>query len=152
VLGRGAVSGVSQSRVWPRASDYDRACDVDDYVGIITVGHGEGLVLGDLPAETTWLARPWGGILARWEYADGYDAMERALADIPDVLPWEPKGDLIVVSSPLELFNSAEPGIEPVLPRMTIDLAEGTYHVGWARHTPDDRTAATLIELRRSSA
>jgi hypothetical protein len=51
-----------------RPCDYDRACDVDDYIAPIPVGGGHGLVLGDIPAATAWLASADGngGSLARW--------------------------------------------------------------------------------------
>jgi len=135
----------------PRASDYDRACDVGDYAGVIEVGYGFGLVLGDMPAATNWLPRPFGGILARWEYAESDRAMDAALACIPDSLTWTEKGNFTVVSSPLHLFNSAEPGDEAVLLRLAIPLAAGSYSVRWTRYAPDERTAASLIELRRAS-
>ena len=47
-------------------SDYERACAVADYTGVIPVGSGEGLVLGDEPNDTTWVALARGGILVRW--------------------------------------------------------------------------------------
>ena len=45
------------------ASDYDRACDVDDYVGILQVGSGKGIVLGQDPLPATCQALPNGGLL-----------------------------------------------------------------------------------------
>ena len=136
----------------PRASDYDRACDVDDYVGVIAVGFGEGLVLGDLPQATTWIPQDFGGVFARWEYAEDDNAMDAALTAFPNSLAWEPKATFVVVGSPLELFNSAEPGMEPIFPRLMIDLEPGTYDVSWTRYAPNDSTAATLVSLRRSAA
>src|SRR5260370_41091178 len=38
------------------ATGYDRACDVKEYVGLLTIGVGQGLVLGDEPLSTTWQA------------------------------------------------------------------------------------------------
>lgn len=35
--------------------DYGRACEVDGYVGLIDVGAAQALVLGDMPARTTFL-------------------------------------------------------------------------------------------------
>ena len=132
-----------------RACDYDRACDVDGYTGVIPVGHGEGLVLGDIPASTTWLPRSFGGILARWEYADSETQMNAVLDVLPESLGWVDQGLFTVISSPLLLFNSAEPGAEMVSARLPIVLAEGSYTVRWARYAPDLDTAASLIELRR---
>jgi Immunity protein 21 len=134
-----------------RACDYDRACDVDDYAGVIPVGCGEGLVLGDEPARTTWLARPFGGLFARWEYAESGEDMNRALGHIPDSLGWADKGTFVVVSSPLQLFNSAEPGLEVVMSRLRLNLASGAYSVRWTRYAPDNFTAVSLVELRRAS-
>ena len=131
-----------------RACDYDRACDVNDYVAAIPVSHGEGLVLNDEPCATAWLPREWGGLFARWEYAESTHAMEAALSVIPDTLDWERKGDIGIVASPQSLFNSAEPGTEPVTPRLKIGLAQGRYDIRWARFQPDASTAVGLIELR----
>jgi Immunity protein 21 len=133
-----------------RASDYDRACDVNDYVAAIAVGHGEGLVLNDEPCATAWLPRPLGGLFARWEHADSARAMELALARIPGDLPWEPKGSVHLVGSPQELFNSAEPGVDPVLPRLKLEMPAGNYNVRWTLYRPDSSTAVGLIELRRA--
>jgi hypothetical protein len=36
------------------ATDYDRACEIADYVGAIEVGSGIGVVLGEEPFSTTW--------------------------------------------------------------------------------------------------
>lgn len=135
-----------------RASDYDRACDVNDYVAPITVGYGEGLVLNDAPCATAWLPRTWGGLVARWEYAESQGAMERALARIPSDLPWVSKGSWQLVGSPQELFNSAEPGMEPMLPRLMLEMPIGNYDVRWASYRPDAQTAVGLIEIRRAGA
>src|SRR5258708_35074880 len=35
---------------------YDRACDVKQYVGLLTIGVGQGMVLGDEPLSTTCIA------------------------------------------------------------------------------------------------
>lgn len=62
--------------------DFDRACQVDDYVGMVDVGPGVGLVLGDDPMATTFLPSGDGGILLRWGYAEGvnefWQAVDRA--------------------------------------------------------------------------
>ena len=44
------------------ATDYDRACDVNDLLGLIPVGDGHALVLGgDEVPMSTWIAHPDGG-------------------------------------------------------------------------------------------
>jgi hypothetical protein len=135
-----------------RASDYDRACDVDDYIGVLSVGHGEGLVLGDVPSATRWFQHESGIYLVRWEYAENDTSMEHALSSIPARLPWEHKGTFTVVSSPLELFNAGEPGMERLSARLRLELAPGSYDLWWTRYAPDERTAAGLIALRPGAA
>lgn len=135
-----------------RASDYDRACDVDDDVAVLAVGHGQALVLSGVLQATTWVARPWGGLLVRVEHGEDDAMIEQALAALPEALPWTTKGYMTIVSSPAALFNSAEPGVEPVMVRLVIDLAPGEYRVRWARHAPDDRSTLGLVELRRPSS
>ena len=46
------------------ATDYDRACDVDDELGLLAVGPGHALVLGDEPLATS--GGPPVGPAGRW--------------------------------------------------------------------------------------
>ncbi len=46
------------------ASDYDRACEVEGFVGLLPVGNTTALVLGDDPAATAYL--PEHGTFVRW--------------------------------------------------------------------------------------
>src|SRR5215510_13183631 len=70
------------------ATDYDRACDVQGYLGLLDIGAGHGLVLGDAPDATAWQAfatfgdgeEVMGGILIRCVYANS-DADVRAAVD-----------------------------------------------------------------------
>jgi hypothetical protein len=47
------------------ATDYDAACDIADLVGVISVGEGVALVLGDEVPMSTWVESPLfaGGLL-----------------------------------------------------------------------------------------
>lgn len=49
--------------------DYDRACGVCDWLGVLDVGDGQALVLGDEPMQTAgWFQAPcW--LLVRWSCA-----------------------------------------------------------------------------------
>src|SRR5438874_13557606 len=65
-------------------SDYDRACEVNDYVGCMTVGPGQGLVLNDEPLITTWwsIPRARSGMFVRLHWAPDEDAVLAALREI----------------------------------------------------------------------
>lgn len=130
------------------SSDYDRACAVADYTGVIQVGNAEALVLGDEPNDTTWIPLRLGGILVRWVYAEGDDQANAALASIPPDIDWEVAGTFTVAASPLELFDSAESGAEPLGERLQIDLAPGDYKIARANYRPDAETWLQLVRLQ----
>ena len=51
------------------ATDYDRACDVGGWLGVIRVGRGRGVVLGNHPnaaAYCLWRGRHW---VVKWVFA-----------------------------------------------------------------------------------
>src|SRR4051812_20544359 len=70
--GSGAYGGPSVTSGRAPASDYDRACAVQGYLGLMRVGPGEGLVLGDEPMQTAWWrsAGQDADTLIRWQWAD----------------------------------------------------------------------------------
>jgi len=37
-------------------TDYDRACDIEDYIGIISIGNGHGLVISEDVPRSTWIS------------------------------------------------------------------------------------------------
>lgn len=132
------------------ASDYDRACDVQGYTGVLAVGDGWGLVIGDEPNPVRWLPMSGGGIIVRWEFAPNDEAVEEAIGRVPQELPWQPEGEFRVVSSPLELFDSGEPGTGALMPRLAMDLTPGDYRVEQARYAPAPDIALHLVRLRHA--
>ncbi|HET7077814.1 MAG TPA: Imm21 family immunity protein [Chloroflexia bacterium] len=133
------------------STDYDRACDVAEYLGLLDVGGGQGLVLGDAPLATAWL--PDGdsgraGMLVRWVSADNEVQILVALAHIPDHV-WDPAPLLFPAgSTPLYLFDAAIPGSE-VDNYLTLDLDPGSYLIHTAIYKPDDSTELILHRFRR---
>jgi hypothetical protein len=129
------------------ATDYDRACDIDNYLGLVDVGPGQALVLGDAPLGTTWWpAAPGGGLLVRWRYAQDEASVVRALADIPEAI-WEPaQFELRVGNGPLYLFDAAYPGAMAT-EYLVVELRSGHYAAATAVYEPDDFTALVLHRL-----
>jgi hypothetical protein len=112
------------------ATDYDRACDIDDYAGLVPVGSGVGIVLGQDNIPATWQPLPnGGGILARL-YTSETGEYPHALPPLPPDLTWESVGEFPTDGSPLVLFDSTEAGDEPpIFPSLPVDLAAGRYAV-----------------------
>lgn len=130
-------------------TDYERACDVDDYVGLIEVGAGRALVLGDEPMQTTWSpSRGAGGVLIRWQWADSEASAVNSVGGVPEE-SWEPTGLTLQVSGRgLLLFDSANPGDDPG-EGLSIQLEPGTYEVATALCQPDAATSLVLHRLVR---
>ncbi|WP_331773320.1 immunity 21 family protein (plasmid) [Embleya sp. NBC_00888] len=86
--------------------DYDRACDVEGWAGIVEVGaKGSGLVLADEPATTCYLSEQ--NVFLRWLAADS-DAelleaanavLEDPATDWEDCGVWEADGAAVLLDS-----------------------------------------------------
>ena len=73
--------------------DYDRACEVNDYLCVLTVGDGQALVFGEEPMSTAWLANRNGGTFVRWSYGESQSAVLETLKGISEL----PKSDTELV-------------------------------------------------------
>jgi len=114
------------------ATDYDRACDIRSWAGVIEVGSGRALVLStDGDAMATWLP-PVGiseGVIIEWAYADSEDQV------ISEAYRWLRNGSVDVISdfevetSPLVLFVSAEAGSDTIYDRQIFEIQPGPYEV-----------------------
>ncbi|WP_239072306.1 Imm21 family immunity protein [Streptomyces bauhiniae] len=93
--------------------DYDRACEVEDMAGVITVGAGAAtaLVMADEPAKTCFL--PEKLLFVRWLAADSEAELfagVEAVLDDPEIA-WE-DGGLWVTDGPAVLMDSVEAGAD----------------------------------------
>lgn len=133
----------------PKETDYDRACAVDGYLGLVSVGDGYGLVLGDMPMDTAWYPLSvTEGILIRWLYGNDSANLLQRLLPI-DEGAWTPSGMSVHVGEhPLYLSDSAAAG-EPETERLTISLAAGEYAVDTGILEPDPHTQMVVHRLRR---
>ena len=132
------------------ATDYDRACDVDEYLGLITVGNGLGLVLGNEPFATAWWPAQAGngGMLVCRGY--GEDDLEERINEVLMAVPADFGEDLglrfSVPGGPLYLFDSAYSGCD-VGTRTAyreIQLGAGVYSLTSGFYRPDDSTSLLL--------
>ncbi|AVH60149.1 MULTISPECIES: immunity 21 family protein [Streptomyces] len=129
------------------SSDYDRACDVDGFFGLLPVGDTWALVLGDEPASTSYL--PEHGTFVRWCAAASEDEL---LSGVPAALAtavWEPEVEWNV-PGPVVLFDAAWPG--PASERtdhLKVALEPGRYAVRAAYVEPGPETWVGLVQLRR---
>jgi hypothetical protein len=129
-------------------SDYDVACGVEGYVGVIEKDGGQILVLGDEPLQTG-VARMNGRMcLVRWVYAPSPgDAEASVAAMVPASLrgPLESVA-LRIVRSPLVLMDAGAPGDQP---GDTLELAldPGLYNVHVYEFAPAQDTKFLVHEF-----
>ena len=137
------------------ATDYDRACDVNDLLGLIPVGDGHALVLGgDEVPMSTWIAHPdgrGGDIVILMQWAD--DArVARQIAVTPTVpdeqfdatgLDFHLRGDDAV------LLPASDSGPNWVDGCLRCALPAGRYAVTTAELTRDGNGDGDIGEILR---
>ncbi|KAA0909623.1 immunity 21 family protein [Streptomyces apricus] len=127
------------------ASDYDRACEVDGFAGLLPVGNTAALVLGDDPAATAYL--PEHRTFVRWFAGDSESEL---LARVPAALDTAAWGSEVHwrVPGPVVLFDAAWPGEESTnAGRLRIALEPGRYAVRAAHAEPGPETWIGLVQL-----
>ncbi|EPD62421.1 immunity 21 family protein [Streptomyces sp. HGB0020] len=129
------------------ASDYDRACEIDGYLGLLPVGDSAALVLGDQPASTAFL--PEHGAFVRLWAAESEDevlaGVDTAItsAEWLHEVRWEVPGTVL-------LFDSAWPGKDTDRTDcLRVELEPGRYAVRAANVQPGPETWLGLVQLRR---
>lgn len=109
------------------ATDYERACDIEDSIGTLPVADSEGIILGDEPMPTAWYpVSPTLGIFARWVYGEDQEQVLQYLENIDERI-WQPSNiSFAVGSEPLYLFDAVLPGAD-VAEYLAIYLYQGDY-------------------------
>ncbi|MFJ4188151.1 Imm21 family immunity protein [Kitasatospora sp. NPDC089509] len=127
--------------------DYDRACGVDSWTGLVPVGQENVLVLGGDPASTTFL--PEHDLFVRWCAAESEAELLYSIGAAIGAAAWEP--DLHwAVSGPVLLFDAVWSGNEITGDdHLRVALEPGCYAVRAAHVEPDPLTSLVLVQLRR---
>ncbi|MEU0786466.1 Imm21 family immunity protein [Streptomyces sp. NPDC006173] len=136
--------------------DYDRACAVDGWAGVIAVGEGPAtaLVLADEPAKTRFM--PEGLLFVRWLAADSEEQLltaAQAVLAAPEA-PWKDVG-LWVCDGPAVLMDSAAAGADLGVTypgggqpeQAPVQLPEGRWRVR-AVHAKSESGWAGVVQLR----
>jgi hypothetical protein len=121
-------------------SDYDRACQVSDYLGVVNIGDGIGLVLGDEPMPTAWIAGisvEGGGVIVRGGSSIGEDWLHEIISGIPEE-SFDEGYSFAIISGRAVLFDSGCPGSDPDCLGtdclLLIELEAGRYNVQTANY------------------
>lgn len=109
--------------------DYDLACSVDGYVGVVEKDGHQYLVFADEPLETTFIEEMGCVAVVQWEYCDSMTHARELLAALPEQLePLAPSVDFELANDGAILFDSGAPG-EDIQQVMRLSLSAGRYAV-----------------------
>lgn len=132
------------------ATDYDRACDVRDRIGWIGVGDGAGLVLNDLPYETSvYAVNDTLAVVIRIVSieADEIPSDEEILSMVSDGVPnfmKENTAQIDLYSGNISTFDSGLPGdVANDTDLIEVSLRSGTYTVN--SFTLESANGVTLL-------
>ena len=126
-------------------SDYDRACSVEDYLGLIPVGNSQALVLGDEPCQTALFTINSKDIaLVRWVYGEDELTVEKHIRQVPEELFNNPLEQIEyrVEGDEFILFDSVLNG--EAAQGLKIDLPSDKYVVTTVQYEPDEDTSLIL--------
>lgn len=126
-------------------TDYERACAVDDYIGVIPVASGIGIVLGEEPLSSAWwpLTEAGRGVLVRWLFAENEAAVTRALENLPNREWQRTNVEFTVSNGSLILFDAASSGPD-IDESLEIELPGGRYAAETLMYEPDEQTSLIL--------
>lgn len=133
------------------ATDYDRACDIEDYLGLIDVGEGKAIVLGGDEMPTTWFPLPKSheGILIRWFYGDSESNVINVAESMLDELWKDENFKFTVEDSDLSLFAATESGNDKRYSRLKFKLSSGTYSIFTIEYE-DKKTSIICHRFRKT--
>ncbi len=115
-------------------TDYDRACSISEYLGVLQIGLGRGLVLGDEPMQTAWFNSPiehsdYCGGLVRWGYAPNEEVV------------------LDVLSSNLSEIDANFPTLQFDVPKKSsVYLFDSSLPGNWMNN-PDDNIVSNYVNV-----
>jgi hypothetical protein len=110
-------------------TDYDRACDQTDYVGIISCGSSKVLVLGDEPMRSAFFVKEKGLIIVRWVSCISAEHAANAITQLPAVLPAiEASTKIVLDDSDLIMFDAALESVDPFACQR-VELEPGVFTV-----------------------
>jgi hypothetical protein len=143
--GRGlSISGASQG------NDYERACRAREYLEAIACAHGNVLVLGDEPLQSSFFRTADGDLaVARWVYARSREGVEEFLEG-----PAEGRSDLAptvpfnVLEGSLVLFDSALRGTDALARCPTANMPPGSYRVTTEKRQLEGEFSFVVHRLR----
>ena len=127
-------------------ADYGKACEVQDYLGVVDIGNDFALIFGDEPMLTTVLNTTDKKVIAaRWVYADSEAFVDQILKelDTTKIKNWQLSLTFNLSSDKQYLFDSASEG--SILEKdneayLSLNILQGQYNLWTSIYEPDEKT------------
>jgi hypothetical protein len=129
------------------ATDYDRACDVVDWIGTVSVGDGVGLILsGDVGPVAYVRPGPGEHFLLRWLCAPNEGALLDYFERVRATLTAEERAVFRHPGGSVLLADASDSGPDWASPHLAFELPAGTYQVS-ATHSAGSDVAIVAHRL-----
>jgi hypothetical protein len=141
--------GTNASSMGDARTDYVRACDVLDYLGVIPCGLAEVLVLGDAPLQSAFAVTDGDVVIVRWVSCMSNERAAEVIASLPSQLPVIGESVQFSVHEPcLFLFNAAldKPSVTE---SHHIAIESGRYTVTTESHKIDQEFEFLVHRFKR---
>ena len=109
--------------------DYELACQLRGYTGIISRGAGQILVLNDEPLRTTALGPETDALIVRWIYAPSEAEVARNLTSIRARLKTAVEKVTFLVREPEQIIFDAAASASEISDSLTLRLTPAEYEV-----------------------
>lgn len=143
--------GATGSKVSNMQTDYDRACAIEDEIGIISIGTRSAVILGDEPDRTALIAERSGAdiFMIRWRWAKSEESMLSALFSGGAIqrLSFTSISSMAISAETYLLFDSACCGTQ-VDKHLDVLLQAGSYSVETAAFRPNSGMNALIHRMR----
>lgn len=131
-------------------NDYERACNIQDYLGIIPVQESIGIVLGDMPLDTMIFRRPQElPLIGRVVYSEPDADIECSLSFWTELThAKEVESVAVSIDEPLwHLFDSAYPGALGLEKCLSVTFPIGEFTIKTFEYKPDPQTFMLIHEF-----
>lgn len=133
-------------------NDYERACATRDYLGVIPVFESTGIVLGDMPLDTTVLSIDGLPLIVRVFYSDQCADVSSMLSDgfsLEGANEVE-RTAISIQEESWHVFDSAYPGSEGLELCLSVFLPLGEFWIKTYEYMPDQSTSLLLHKFSYS--
>lgn len=131
-------------------NDYERACAIDGYLGVIPVSRSIGIVLGDMPLETTAITSPEGlPLIVRVFYSEPSVDITRNLTSngIPEEAEEVESTMVSIDEHNWYMFDSAYPGYLGLGRSLSFALPIRDMRIRTFEYKPDELTFLLLHQF-----